>query len=463
MMPTATKSLVPSANTFSLERRLMLRLGTLYIIVLIIVSAIYVVLAWSYRHTELADDVDSIATEVANAIHVAADGRAVLNISPTLQHKIDRIGDKKFMVVDSHTGTEITQARTNNFSPEFSKVTPPGYDGDYLLSTHNGEPLHIAIRAIDTAAGHFQIEFQHRGNVSREARDWIWEELGTELMPVILPLLTGTLLITWLTLRASLRPLRRVADEARRITSDAPSVRLDRHEVPREILPVVVAANGALDRLETALHEQQRLMANIAHELRTPLAILRARIESLKDPSVAREVLPDFERVSNLVGRLLTVARLRSEHVSFNMRYELGRVIRECLAQMAPLALAQKKELVLTAPSEPIFVRGNAVALEDAVRNLVDNALRFTVPGQAVNVAISPGCVIEVRDRGPGVAAAIAKHVFEPFWRGNASGNGAGLGLAIAAETVRRHAGQLSVTNAHDGGAVFRMEIPQTA
>jgi signal transduction histidine kinase len=136
---------------------------------------------------------------------------------------------------------------------------------------------------------------------------------------------------------------------------------------------------------------------------------------------------------------------------------------RECLAEMAPLALAQKKELVMKAGDAPIFVRGNPTALADAIRNLVDNALRFTNPGQAVEIAVSPGCAIEVRDHGPGVTAKAEQHIFERFWRGEESGGGVGLGLAIATETAKRHAGQLCVANAPDGGAIFRIELPQIA
>jgi signal transduction histidine kinase len=128
---------------------------------------------------------------------------------------------------------------------------------------------------------------------------------------------------------------------------------------------------------------------------------------------------------------------------------------------MAPLALIQNKELVLNASDAPIFVRGNPAALADAIRNLVNNALRYTDVGQAVEIAVSPGCSVEVRDYGPGVPADIEQRIFEPFWRGEESSNGAGLGLAIATETAKRHAGRLCVCNAPEGGAIFRIELPE--
>lgn len=448
-------------RVFSLERRLMLRLGTLYVIALVTVSAIYLVLAWSNRHIEIADDLDRIAATVAKSVYVDADGRPRLTISPTLRAEIGRVGDLGFAVIDRDTGSNVAGSRIVKSQRDFPVTPPAGYDGDIFFHTDRGQTLYNSVRAVDGPAGHFSVEFQHGSKASTEARKWIWEELGEETLSVVLPLLGITILVTWLTLRTSVRPLRRVAEEASHITGDAAGARLRHDDVPREVLPVVNAANGALDRVERALRDQQRLMANLAHELRTPLAILRARVESVADPAVARMLLPDFERVSRLVGRLLTVARLQSEHVPFNARYELGRVVRECLAQMAPIAISQQKEVVLYAPVESIFVRGNPFALEDAVRNLVDNALRFTPPGQTVELTILPGCAVEVRDHGPGVPPEAAGHVFEPFWRGDTTGAGAGLGLAIAAETVKRHAGRVSVTNASEGGAIFRMEIPQ--
>lgn len=454
--PTAARD-----HSFSLERRLMLRLGSLYVIAMVIVSAIYLVLAASSRHLHVGEDVDPVAAAVADAIHSGADGRAVLTVEPALQRAIAKVGGAGFAAVDLATGRDLVSSPNSMTSSSVLPALPPGSDGDYFTRDRDGTTLYRAVRDVDRPAGRFRIEFAQRIAASAQARAWIREELGNETFPVLVPLLVATVLVSWLTLRTSLRPLRRIADEAKRIAGGSTGIRLDPHGAPREILPLVAAANGALDRVETALREQQRLLANIAHELRTPLAILRARIESLNMPAVERTLLPDFDRVSELVSRLLAVARLQSEQVAFDQRYDIVRVTRECLAQMAPLALMQKKELALNAGDAPIFVRGNPAALADAVRNLVDNALRYTEAGQTVEILVSPGCSVEVRDHGPGVPANTKQQIFEPFWRGEESNAGSGLGLAIAAETAKRHSGQLCVRNAPDGGAVFRIELPQ--
>jgi signal transduction histidine kinase len=459
-------ALAPAAErdgSFSLERRLLLRLGILYVFAMVIVSAIYLVLAASSRHLHVGEDVDPVATAVGGAIHSGPDGRAVLTLGPALQRAVAMAGGAGFSVVDRATGQNLVSSSNSMTSSSMVPVVPPGNDADYFIRGRDGNTLYRAVREVNTPAGRFQIYFTQRIKSSAQARAWIMHELGDETFSVLVPLLVATILVSWLTLRASLRSLRRIAEEAERIAGGTTDVRLDPRGAPREILPLLVAANGALDRVETALREQQRLMANIAHELRTPLAILRARIESLNMPSVEHILLPDFDRVSKLVSRLLAVARLQSEQIAFDQRYDVVRVTRECLAQMAPVALMQKKELVLDASDAPIFVRGNPAALTDAVRNLVDNALRYTDAGQAVEIAVSRGCSVEVRDHGPGVPAGMEQRIFEPFWRGEESSSGAGLGLAIATVTAKRHAGQLRVRNAPDGGAIFRIELPQIA
>ncbi len=325
---TAAAAVSPATSGgFSLERRLMLRLGGLYVITLLIVTAIYGVLAWSFRHIEVASDVDQAAIALADTVHIGRDGTRVLDIPADLRSRIDRFGDLGFAVVDRGTGREIAGSTMPASPWEAMNARPPaGFDGDYFLRDRDGNTFYSAVRAIDTPAGRFAVEFRHRSKSATEAREWIWDELGNEAFPVLLPLTAATLLIAWLTLRSSLRPLRRVAEEAEGITRGFTGRRLGWDALPREIRPVVTAANGALDRVEMALREQQRLMANIAHELRTPLAILRARIESLTDRAARRSLLTDFDRVSNLVDRLLAVARLQSEHVAFDTRYELVRV-----------------------------------------------------------------------------------------------------------------------------------------
>ena len=113
------------------------------------------------------------------------------------------------------------------------------------------------------------------------------------------------------------------------------------------------------------------------------------------------------------------------------------------------------------APSEPVWVRGNAPALKDALRNLVENAVFHTREGTEVTVAVSPSGTVSVADRGPGIPEPDRKHIFERFWRGKGvSRPGAGLGLAIVSEIVRAHHGEIQVAEVSLGGALILMKLP---
>lgn len=217
-------------------------------------------------------------------------------------------------------------------------------------------------------------------------------------------------------------------------------------------------AEEARAALERAMDQQKRFTANAAHELRTPLAVLRARIDG-QPPSPDREALRrDIDRMARLVEQLLAVARLEARQITVTDGVDLVAVARDTVARLFPLALSMGLNLSLIAPDHPVPVRGDAFALEDALRNLIDNALRHSPPGETVEVTIhaSPAA-LEVADHGPGVPPSLRPHVFEPFSRGTIRRGGAGLGLAIVAETAAIHGATVSVDDRSGGGAVFRV------
>src|SRR4029077_15427863 len=133
----------------------------------------------------------------------------------------------------------------------------------------------------------------------------------------------------------------------------------------------------------------------------------------------------------------------------------------EVVEYMSPWALAMHCTLGFDASAGPVWVRGNAHAIKDALRNLVENAVFHTREGTEVSVAVSPSGSVGVADRGPGIPEHDRKHIFERFWRGRGvSRPGAGLGLAIVAEIVRAHHGEIAVTDAALGGALIVLKFP---
>nr|WP_246337364.1 HAMP domain-containing sensor histidine kinase [Azospirillum oleiclasticum] len=211
--------------------------------------------------------------------------------------------------------------------------------------------------------------------------------------------------------------------------------------------------------MERSLAQQRRFTANAAHELRTPLAVLRARLDGM-EPAKAGALVPDVERMGRLVEQLLSVARLEARMVELSDGIDLGHVARDTVAHLFPLALLERKSIVLDAPAEPVPVRGNVFALEDALRNLIENALRHTPPDGAVDVTVTADATVEVGDRGPGLPETLRGQLFEPFVHGRGRRGGAGLGLAIVAETAAIHGGTAVALDRPGGGALFRLSLP---
>jgi signal transduction histidine kinase len=162
--------------------------------------------------------------------------------------------------------------------------------------------------------------------------------------------------------------------------------------------------------------------------------------------------------MNRLVEQLLSVARLDAIALDVSGTVDLNDLARNSVANMAPWALAQTRTLAFAGTDQPVMVTGNAYAIDDAIRNLIENAVVHAPPRTEVLVSACSDGSVTVSDHGPGVAAQDRKRIFERFWRGKAvSAHGAGLGLAIVAEIMKAHGGSANVTGGPKGGAVFTL------
>jgi signal transduction histidine kinase len=321
------------------------------------------------------------------------------------------------------------------------------YDGVSVRAEIGGRPLLVQVSE----------DLAHRDVLI----DDIVAEFFTRVGWITVPLLLALLFIDVVIFRRAVKPIVAASALAKEIGPDHTDLRLPETGMPREVLPLVRAVNDALDRLDAGFRAQREFTADAAHELRTPLAILRTQIDMLGDREVAGPLRHDVESMSRLVNQLLEIAELETFVIGEEEIADLVAISAEVAAFLAPLALAQHKTVAVTGARRPVRVRGNGDALARAVRNLVENALAHTAPGTTVEIAVASEGVICVMDRGPGIPKADREHIFQRFWRRDRRGGAnAGLGLAIVARIAQMHGATVDVEQRPGGGAVFAIRFP---
>jgi signal transduction histidine kinase len=298
-------------------------------------------------------------------------------------------------------------------------------------------------------------------------RDVIIDDVVTTFFPrvgwITFPILLVLLLIDILIFRRALEPVREASTTAAAIGPARTDVRLPEQAMPAEIVPLVHAVNQAFDRLEAGFRAQRDFTADMAHELRTPLAIMRARVDSLEPGPIRDALRTDLVNMTRTVSQVLDIAELESFVVG-DTKADLHAVCAEAVGFMAPLAVDMSKTISLTGAEGPVWVRGHAEALFRAVRNLVDNAIRHTPGGGSIEVHVSADGIVRVIDDGPGVPEAERESIFRRFWRRDRTqAESRGLGLAIVARVAETHDGSITVENRPEGGAVFTLRLRPVA
>ena len=280
----------------------------------------------------------------------------------------------------------------------------------------------------------------------------VWVQLAASLL--VLPVLA---LLLHIAVKRSIRPLNLLADDlaARRADNLAPVSRA----VPRETQPVIDALNRLFERVQTASEREKRFTADAAHELRSPLAALKVQTEVLEmseadeQPYHLHQIRESISRAEHLVNQLLTLARLDpgqglKQREPVNWDTLSSQVLQQCNLAAREKRIRLKRELA----ANPLPLTGDATLLQLMLRNLIDNAVRYSPEHSEVRLILSDG-LIEVRDHGAGIAPEHLARIKERFYRpAGQNAQGSGLGLSIVEQIAALHGLSVTLENRPEGG-----------
>ncbi len=300
----------------------------------------------------------------------------------------------------------------------------------------------------------------------------------TILFDMLLPLSSLILLMTlivWLGIRTGLAPLKRLRQQVEgRAPADLAPLQLA--AAPRELWSLAAAINTLLGEVHRSVEAQKRFIGDAAHQLRTPLAGLKSQTElalqSATDPELRLRLTRVHEsatRSAHLVTQLLALARAEpgANQALQSQPLDLLALAQRITAAQVPRALRSRQDLGMEDGSgEPVWVSGNGLLLDEAITNLIDNALRYAGPEASITVAVRAEggqAVLSVEDSGPGLTGQDRERVFGRFVRATDAGSGCGLGLAIVKEIVERHGGRISLEPVEPHGLRAVIRLPRGA
>jgi len=379
-------------------------------------------------------------------------------VTPTLSEFKRQFPDFWYVVSDGRTASQYgpvpmralaglaTERITGSFSEFVAADAPPRLARSALtVPTQEGTVL---IEVGGAAYSRWQMSIGAIKDLSVVAT---WSLVG--LFGTILPALVIVPMLI-------VRPVRRVATAAERIDGTREGIRLPEEGAPLELVPMISAFNRALERMDATAAEQRRFLSNAAHELRTPLARARTRIEGVSDKAVRAAIVSDMKALSSIITMLMQLARLSSAPAA-NSDIDLVSTARLIAAEHGPAALDCGIEIEFSALAEPVKTFGSLQAIKTALANVIHNAVQHSRQGQRIVVEVGRPATVRVIDHGPGIAAGERREVLQPFVRGHADGTG--LGLAIVAQVMALHKGLVAITDTPGGGTTIVLTFPPLA
>lgn len=428
--------------------------GALCSIALAVAAAVWIVQNDVLAGLELAERAESLAGKVkfdANGKPSGFDAsEADLDwLYDSLQQ------ETAYRVLDAAGNVALLSKAGEAFWPPngISSGSGPRLERGHFVFVLNGVTLHGATQP-----------FKHQGRqwylqhaASARLMHLIQHKFALPFMGAGIGIFSAVLIIAfgfcaYLTLGYALKPLRKISESAAAISPRSLHARLQTDAVPLEISPLVDSFNRALERLEHGYRLQQEFIANAAHELKTPLALIRAQIELSDDGKETRKaLLSDVEYMSRQVQQLLLLAEA-SEVQNYNFAdVQVQEVADEAISYLQRMAEAANVHLATSTLTDGVIWKADRGALFTLLKNLLENAIQHAPIETSVCVVIK-GKTVTVRDFGPGVDVTHLPLLFERFWRAaHRQDHGAGLGLSICQEIALAHGWLLTAERAEPG------------
>lgn len=397
-----------------------------------------------------------LSQEIADSISLGSDGKPrieptaklteMMNEAPALWFVVD-LG-KDTVLVHGAPPEKITD--NISFLLTFRSLELHGYLDD---------PMSVArMERFDTQAGKATI-FAGGISMSQYGVTVLLGNLAIGVPALILVAISliGVPVVT----RWALRSFGDLTGRLDRIDLDARGALVEENGLPNEVLRLVRGINKALRRLDSGFEATERFFVNAAHELRTPIAILQVRIDTLSPGVDKTHLQTATKRLTVIANQLLDTEKYRQKPQQ-SAPVDLNRAVSNVVADLAPLAIAEGYEISFDSAAEDVFVRGDAEALERAFVNLVRNAVQYGGGRGQISVGIEADGSVTVADQGCGIADDKQSRIFEPFYRVSPHGSGAGLGLSMVNEIVTRHGGYVELSSAPGKGSTFSVRWRET-
>jgi signal transduction histidine kinase len=439
------------AVTRSLTTRLSLQVGVAQ-------ASAFLITMLAMCMTLLDGDARTVSKGLANQVAqaVVVDGQRLVIDTRVLPAAFLQASGSAWLIAVDDAGRTITAGPVPVAAQPLTAVMRHFEPADFSTRDDSGLASRLVVLERSTGRLHVLV-----GGVSRTGllnqSGMVFKYIGSWIViPVII---TTALVLPWV-IHSGLKGITRIAEQASSISLHKRDRLLDAGQVPGEIRPLVEAFNEALLRIWRASETRDRFLANAAHELRMPIAVLSARLAHLPPSEVRPKLQADLARLANIAEQLLDLERLDRRLAELE-QLDLRALCRGVAEDVAPLIVGAGYEFALQLPDHAVHIQGDSGSLQRMLTSLLQNAISHGGDAGLIEMELDEQGLVQVSDQGSGVPEDEQENIFAPFYRLHSIGGGSGLGLHLAQEVAVRHGGRIRVKRAQAGGACFSVKLPR--